>query len=91
MQSHSATRGGETITLTGKEYALLELLARNVRKVVSRADIVAHVWDDNHDPFTNAVEVYMNRLRGKIDKPPLVPLLHTRRGVGYMLTDIPPA
>lgn len=90
MQAHSATRNGETIILTGKEYALLELLARNARKVVSRADIVAHVWDDNHDPFTNAVEVYMNRLRGKIDKPPLQPLLQTRRGVGYMLTDIPP-
>jgi two-component system copper resistance phosphate regulon response regulator CusR len=90
LQSHSVTRGDTNITLTGKEFALLELLARNVRRVVSRADIVAHVWDDNHDPFTNAVEVYMNRLRGKIDRDSDTPVLHTRRGVGYILTDDPP-
>ena len=85
-----AVRAGQRIDLTGKEFALLELLARNVRRVVSRADIVAHVWDDNHDPFTNAVEVYMNRLRGKIDRDSDTPVLHTRRGVGYILTDDPP-
>jgi two-component system copper resistance phosphate regulon response regulator CusR len=90
LQSHTVTRGDTNITLTGKEFALLELLARNVRRVVSRADIVAHVWDDNHDPFTNAVEVYMNRLRGKIDRDSDTPVLHTRRGVGYILTDDPP-
>jgi DNA-binding response OmpR family regulator len=90
LQSHTVTRGDTNITLTGKEFALLELLARNVRRVVSRADIVAHVWDDNHDPFTNAVEVYVNRLRGKIDREPHVPVLHTRRGTGYILTDDPP-
>lgn len=87
LQAHTVSRGGERISLTGKEFALLELLARNVRRVVSRADIVAHVWDDNHDPFTNAVEVYVNRLRGKIDREPFVPVLHTRRGIGYILTD----
>lgn len=90
LQSHTVSRDGTNITLTGKEFALLELLARNVRRVVSRADIVAHVWDDNHDPFTNAVEVYVNRLRGKIDREPYTPVLHTRRGVGYILTDDPP-
>jgi len=90
LQSHNVSRGDTSITLTGKEFALLELLARNVRRVVSRADIVAHVWDDNHDPFTNAVEVYINRLRGKIDREPFAPVLHTRRGVGYILTDDPP-
>lgn len=90
LQAHTVTRGDENITLTGKEFALLELLARNARHVVSRADIVAHVWDDNHDPFTNAVEVYVNRLRGKIDREPFAPLLHTRRGLGYVLTDAPP-
>lgn len=91
LQAHTVARGAVPITLTGKEFALLELLARNARHVVSRADIVAHVWDDNHDPFTNAVEVYVNRLRGKIDREPFTPLLHTRRGVGYVLTDAPPA
>lgn len=90
LQAHTVSRGDVTIPLTGKEFALLELLARHVRRVVSRADIVAHVWDDNHDPFTNAVEVYVNRLRGKIDREPFTPVLHTRRGVGYILTDTPP-
>jgi two-component system copper resistance phosphate regulon response regulator CusR len=47
------------------------------------------VWDDNHDPFTNTIEVYVNRLRGKIDKEPFVPLIHTRRGAGYILIDTP--
>jgi heavy metal response regulator len=91
MQAHSVYRSGTAVTLTAKEYALLELLARHAGRVVSRADIVAHVWDDNHDPFTNAVEVYVNRLRGKIDREPFTPLLHTRRGAGYILTDTPPA
>lgn len=85
LQSHTVIRAGAPIVLTAKEFALLELLARNAGRVVSRADIVSHVWDDNHDPFTNAVEVYMNRLRGKIDREPFTPLLHTRRGAGYML------
>lgn len=91
VQAHAVSRAGVPIALTAKEFALLELLARHARTVVSRADIVAHVWDDNHDPFTNAVEVYMNRLRGKIDKAPWTPLLHTRRGAGYVLSDIAPA
>lgn len=90
LQSHAVSRAGVPIALTAKEYALLELLARRGGNVVSRADIVAHVWDDNHDPFTNAVEVYVNRLRGKIDRAPWPPLIHTRRGAGYMLSDVAP-
>jgi DNA-binding response OmpR family regulator len=90
LQSHAVSRAGVAIALTAKEYALLELLARRVGIVVSRADIVAHVWDDNHDPFTNAVEVYVNRLRGKIDRAPWTPLIHTRRGAGYLLSDVAP-
>lgn len=89
--ARAVTRAGVPIALTSKEYALLELLARHTGQVVSRADIVAHVWDDNHDPFTNAVEVYVNRLRGKIDKEPWSPLIHTKRGAGYILTDSAPA
>lgn len=88
--SHEVTRGGVQVALTSKEYALLEMLARNAGRVVSRADIVAHVWDDNHDPFTNAVEVYINRLRGKIDRAPWTPMLQTRRGAGYILV-VPPS
>ena len=90
LPARAVARAGTPISLTAKEYALLELLARHARTVVSRADIVAHVWDDNHDPFTNAVEVYVNRLRGKIDKAPWSPMLHTRRGAGYILSDTPP-
>lgn len=90
FRSHGVWRGGSVVSLTTKEYSLLEILARNMGHVLSRSDIVAHVWDDNHDPFTNALEVYVNRLRGKIDKPGMRPLIHTRRGAGYMLTDNPP-
>ena len=90
LQSHAVSRAGIAIALTAKEYALLELFARRVGTVVSRADIVAHVWDDNHDPFTNAVEVYVNRLRGKIDRAPWTPLIHTRRGAGYLFSDVAP-
>lgn len=85
--SHDVHRAGVRLVLTAKEYALLELLARNAGRIVTRADIVAHVWDDNHDPFTNAVEVYINRVRGKIDRTPWPPMLHTRRGAGYILLD----
>ena len=85
-QAHTVSRAGVPITLTAKEFALIELLARRANTVVSRADIVAHVWDDNHDTFTNAVEVYVNRLRGKIDKAPWPSMLHTRCGVGYVLS-----
>ena len=84
-RAQRVARGGEPIALTTKEYALLEHLARNAGTVLSRADIVAHVWDDNHDPLTNAIEVYVKRLRRKIDRPGEPSLIETRRGAGYML------
>jgi DNA-binding response OmpR family regulator len=83
--SQSATRGDRRITLTHKEYALLEYLVRNTGRVVGRADIAEHVWDEHFDPFSNLIEVYVNRLRRKIDTAKEIPLLHTRRGAGYML------
>jgi len=82
----SASRAGRHIPLTHKEYALLEFLVRNVGRVVGRAEIAEHVWDEQFDPFSNLIEVYVNRLRRKIDGPKEVPLLHTRRGAGYILT-----
>ena len=82
-----ARRAGRTIALTTKEYALLEYLAQNAGRVVGRADICAHVWDDNHDPFSNAIEVYIGRIRRKVDGD-RAPLIHTRRGAGYMLSVI---
>jgi len=83
--SHRVSRGTQTIQLTAKEYALLEYLARHGGQLVSRAEIAAHVWDDSFDPFSNTIEVYMNRLRKKIDESHDTKLLHTRRGEGYIL------
>ena len=65
-------------------------LMRNPRRVVSRAQILEHVWDDNFDPVANAVDVLVGRVRRKIDASGEAPLLHTVRGAGYMLTDRPP-
>jgi DNA-binding response OmpR family regulator len=83
--SQTAARAGQRIELTTKEYALLEFLARNAGRVVGRAEIAEHVWDEEFDPFTNLIEVYVNRLRRKIDAGPGAPLLRTRRGAGYVL------
>jgi DNA-binding response OmpR family regulator len=80
----SVTRGGRRIPLTTKEYALVEFLARNAGRVVGRAAIAEHVWDETFDPFSNLIEVYVNRLRHKIDADAKLPLLHTRRGAGYL-------
>jgi len=83
--AQSATSGGHSISLTHKEYALLEYLVRNAGRVVSRADIAEHVWDETFDPFSNLIEVYINRLRRKIDADGSSGLLQTRRGAGYIL------
>jgi DNA-binding response OmpR family regulator len=80
----TVTRGNRRISLTTKEYALVEFLARNAGRVVGRAAIAQHVWDESFDPFSNLIEVYVNRLRRKIDVDSKVPLLHTRRGAGYL-------
>jgi two-component system copper resistance phosphate regulon response regulator CusR len=80
-----ATRADRHISLTHKEYSLLEYLARNAGRIVGRAEIAEHVWDEHFDPFSNLIEVYINRLRRKIDAPKETPLLHTKRGAGYML------
>ncbi len=86
--AHRVTRAGHNITLTTKEFVMLEYLARNAGRVVGRAELCEHVWDENHDPFSNAIEVYVNRLRKKIDEGASSALIHTRRGAGYLLADI---
>lgn len=78
-------RAGHVVALTTKEYALLEYLLRRQGDVVGRADIAEHVWDDSFDPMSNLIEVYVQRLRRKIDDGHPVKLLHTRRGAGYVL------
>ena len=83
--SQRVWRAGQEIPLTTKEYALLEYLAREQSKVVGRAEIAEHVWDENFDAFSNLIEVYIKRLRSKIDEGFATPLIHTRRGAGYIM------
>lgn len=78
------TRGGRTIDLKPKEYALLEFLMRHADRPVTRSLIIEHVWDIHFDSVSNVVEVHINALRNKIDRG-YAPLIHTIRGVGYML------
>jgi len=85
MVSHKVSRNGEEIELTGKEYSLLEYFMHNEGKVLTRTMIAEHVWDYNFDTFTNVIDVYVNHLRKKIDKKYPAKLLHTLRGVGYVM------
>jgi len=80
-------RGGKEITLTAKEFALLELLVLNKNRVLSKVEIAEKIWDINFDRGTNVIEVYINFLRKKIDKDFSVKLLHTMVGMGYILKD----
>jgi DNA-binding response OmpR family regulator len=88
-RARRVTRGGRLVPLTTKEYALLEYLMRRRTHVVGRADIAEHVWDDNFDPMSNLIEVYIQRLRRKIDDDQPVKLIQTRRGTGYTLSADP--
>jgi DNA-binding response OmpR family regulator len=83
--------GDREISLRAKEYALLEYLTRRAGDVVSRGDIAEHVWDDHYDPFSNVVDVYVQRLRRKLDRPGCESLIRTRRGAGYQLAATPEA
>ena len=80
------SRGGQELDLTAKEFALLEYLVRRVGEVVGRADISEHVWDQSYDPFSKVIEVFIQRLRRKVDEGHAVKLIRTRRGEGYVLT-----
>lgn len=82
-------RAGQPIELKPKEYTLLEFLMRNSDRPVTRSLIIEHVWNIHFDSVSNVVEVHINGLRAKIDRGFAVPLIHTVRGVGYMLTDTP--
>jgi len=85
LLTRRVVRGGKTIELRPREFALLEYLMRNAGKVVSKTMILSHVWDYNFDPQTNIVDVLVSRLRDKIDRPFETKRLHTVRGVGYVI------
>jgi two-component system copper resistance phosphate regulon response regulator CusR len=85
LAGRRAKRGDRVIELTAKEFALLECFALHPDQVLDRAVITAHVWDDNHDPFTNVLEVLVRRLRRKLDDGFEPKLIHTMRGAGYRL------
>jgi two-component system copper resistance phosphate regulon response regulator CusR len=84
-RSRRVRLSGDDVSLTGKEYALLEYLARRAGDVVTRADISEHVWDDHYDPVSNVVDVYVQRLRRKLDHDGSESMIRTRRGEGYQL------
>jgi two-component system copper resistance phosphate regulon response regulator CusR len=86
---HSVSRAGRMILLTAKEYALLEFFMIRAGTVLSREAISEHVWDENFDPFSNTIDVYVRRLRRKIDEGFGTALIQTRRGEGYILTGGP--
>ncbi|HAS7009773.1 TPA: response regulator [Vibrio parahaemolyticus] len=87
MIKRVATRAGQSMSLTAKEYALLELLMRKTGQVLSRTTIASLVWDMNFDSDTNVIDVAVKRLRSKVDKPFDKPLIHTVRGMGYKLEE----
>ncbi len=85
LESKVVTRGRKRISLTVKEFALLEHLVRHRDRVVDRVAITAHLWDEDYDPFTNVLDVLVRRLRRKIDDDYEPKLIHTLRGAGYRI------
>ena len=90
-RAHRLFKEGREIPLTAREYALLEYLTRRRGEVVGRAEIAENVWDESYDPFSNVIEVYVRRLRRKLDDPGSESLIRTRRGEGYELVGAPDA
>jgi DNA-binding response OmpR family regulator len=87
--SHRVSRGGASIELTSKEYAMLEYFIRNPDQVLTRTMISEHVWDEEFDSLSNIIDVYIRRLRRKVDEGFQPRLLHTIRGSGYLLGILP--
>ncbi len=87
LPAHRVLRGGSEITLTSKEYSLLEYMLRNQGQALTRSQIADHVWNYNFDYDSNIVDVYIRYLRNKIDKESANPLIHTVRGYGYVIKD----
>lgn len=87
LVSHKAVRGGKMIDLTSKEFALLEYFIRNRNKTLNRSTITEHIWNYNFDTGTNIIDVYINHLRAKIDGRFDKKLIHTVRGIGYVMKE----
>ena len=87
-RSREVTKSGQPLRLTAREYALLEYFARHPQQVVGRAEIAEHVWDESYDPFSNVIDVYVQRLRRKLDDGEGQSMIRTRRGEGYAF--VPP-
>jgi len=87
MATHEVMRGGKQISLSPKEYSLLEYMALNKNKVLSRTKLIEHIYDENSDFDSNVIDVFINRLRNKIDKDFDRKLIHTVRGAGYILKE----
>lgn len=85
LLSHRVTRANREIVLTPKEFSILEYLIRNKNRIVSRTKLIEHVYDYHFDPGTNVIDVYINKLRQKIDQDFEKPLIHTVRGLGYVI------
>ncbi|RZJ77028.1 MAG: winged helix family transcriptional regulator, partial [Flavobacterium sp.] len=88
LTAKSVKRANTEIVLTATEYRLLEFMAKNKGKILSRIDILENVWDIDFNMGTNVVDVYVNYLRKKIDKPELEKLIHTAIGLGYVLKEV---
>ena len=86
-QTHKVKRSDNEINLTPKEYSILEYLLRNKNHIVSRMKLTEHVYEYQFDPDTNVIDVYINKLRNKIDKDSDQKILHTIRGIGYMIKE----
>ena len=82
-RSREVTKAGQRLRLTAREYSLIEYFVRHPHHVIGRAEIAEHVWDESYDPFSNVIDVYVQRLRRKIDDPDTESLIRTRRGEGY--------
>lgn len=87
LVAHKAVRDGKVIDLTSKEFALLEYFIRNKNKILNRSSITEHIWNYNFDTGTNIIDVYINHLRTKIDGGFSKKLLHTVRGIGYVMKE----
>ncbi|MCU0793998.1 MAG: response regulator transcription factor [Opitutaceae bacterium] len=91
VQHRRVTRGGQPVALSPREFDLLQLLMQEPGRVFSRTELCERVWQRDHEYDTRTVEIFITRLRRKVDAPAATPLIHTHRGIGYCVSDMPGA